>query len=94
VLLTEHKLFFVDIIYALDSYGGTGQGTIEVYNTTLGGVVLTWTPAFSTSINGAQGIVVAVGTVVRISDNAFKCSQSVYVCIVCSRQSVRTAHKF
>jgi hypothetical protein len=46
VLSTEHKQFFADNIYAIDG-GGTGQGTIEVYNTTLGGTVLTWTPALS-----------------------------------------------
>jgi hypothetical protein len=67
----EHKQLFADIIYAIDSNIGTGQGIIEVYNTTLGGAVLTWTPALSTSINGALGIAAVVGTVVRISDNLF-----------------------
>jgi hypothetical protein len=71
VLSTEHKQFFADNIYAIDSYGGTGQGTIEVYNTTLGGAVLTWSPALAASFSQAIGIAAVVGTIGRISDNLF-----------------------
>jgi hypothetical protein len=72
VLSTEHKQFFADNIYAIDSAStGTGAGNIEVYNTTLGGAVLTWTPALSASFSGAVGIAAVVGTVARISDNLF-----------------------
>ena len=71
MLSTEHKQFFADNIYAIDSDGGTGQGTIEVYNTTLGGAVLTWTPALNTSFSEAFGIAAVVGVVARISDNLF-----------------------
>jgi hypothetical protein len=71
VLSTEHKQFFADNIYAIDGVGSTGSGTIEVYNTTLGGAVLTWTPALNTFFSGVSGIVAVVGTVARISDNLF-----------------------
>ena len=67
MLSTEHKQFFADNIYAIDSDGGTGQGTIEVYNTTLGGAVLPWSLTFSDT----YGIAAVVGTVARISDNLF-----------------------
>src|SRR4051794_38255078 len=66
----QNKQFFTDNIYAIDSISsGTGLGTIEVYNTTLGGAVLTWTPALSASFSGAIGNAAVVGTVARISDN-------------------------
>jgi hypothetical protein len=72
VLLTEHKQFFADTIYAIDSYGGgTGQGTIEVYNTTLGGAELTWTPALNASFSGAISTAAVVGTIATISNNLF-----------------------
>jgi hypothetical protein len=70
VLSTEHKQFFADNIYAIDSdTDGTGDGTIELYNTTLGGAVLTWSPTLSASFSAARGIAAVVGMVVRISNN-------------------------
>jgi hypothetical protein len=115
VLSTEHKQFFADNIYAIDSFGGTGQGTIEVYNITLGGAVITWSPTLSDSFTGAYGSAAVVGTIARVSDNlfcnntqvssqlqqqqrvscnTFNCSQSAYVCVICSKPTIRTAHKF
>ncbi len=78
---TEHKQFFADNIYAIDSYAGTGAGTIEVYNTTLGGAVLTWTPALSASFSGAFGSAAVIGTVARISDKLF-CNIALKLCAI------------
>src|SRR4051794_32585487 len=61
----HNEQFLADNIYAIDGEG-TGSGTIEVYNTTLGGAILTWSLPFSAFGNAA-----VVGRVVRISDNSF-----------------------
>jgi hypothetical protein len=67
VLSTEHKQFFADNIYAIDSdSSSTGGGIIEVYNTTLGGAVLTWSPALNTFITGALGVAAVIGMIVKI----------------------------